>query len=95
MSKRASNMVDSRGSANSAFILVPQYAKRLHLAVPDLDDWPLSWRVEPADIFAGQKIVQAFMPFLLHLLDQGLVKAGLRRHRDSLPTLGGERIRCR
>ena len=35
------------------------------------------------------------MPFLLHLLDQGLAKATVRRHRDNLWTLGGELIRCR
>ena len=35
------------------------------------------------------------MPFLLHLLDQRLAKATLRRHRDNLWTLGGELIRCR
>lgn len=34
-------------------------------------------------------------PFLLHLLDQGLAKATMRRHRDNLWTLGGELIRCR
>jgi len=36
-----------------------------------------------------------FTPFLLHLLDQGLAKATVRRHRDNLWSLGGELIRCR
>ena len=88
-------MADSRGSAEGAFILDPRYAQRLRQAVPDLDDWPQSWHVEPADILVGQQIVQVLMPFLLHLLDQGLAKATLRRHRDNLWTLGGELIRCR
>jgi len=35
------------------------------------------------------------MPFLLHLLDQGLAQATFRRHRDNLWALGGELIRCR
>ena len=43
----------------------------------------------------GEQIVQALMPFLLHLLDQGLAKATVSRHRDNLWTLGGELIRCR
>ncbi len=60
-----------------------------------LDDWPRSWRVDPADIPVGQQIVHVLTPFLLHLLDQGLAKATLRRHRDTLWTLGGELIRCR
>jgi hypothetical protein len=88
-------MTDSRGSADGAFILDPQYAQRLRQAVPDLDDWAQSWHVEPADIRVGQQIVQVLMPFLLHLLDQGLTKATFCRHRDNLWTLGGELIRCR
>ena len=42
-----------------------------------------------------KQIVQVFTPFLLHLLDQGLAKATMRRHRDNLWRLGGELIRCR
>jgi hypothetical protein len=88
-------MADSRGSAEGAFILDPRHAQRLHQACPDLDDWPQSWHVEPADIPVGQQIVQVLAPFLLHLLDQGLAKATFRRHRDNLWALGGELIRCR
>ena len=43
----------------------------------------------------GQQIVQLLTPFLLHLLDQGLAKATVRRHRDNLWALGGELIRRR
>ena len=43
----------------------------------------------------GQKIVQLLTPFLLHLLDQGLAKATVSRHRDNLWSLGGELIRRR
>ncbi len=69
--------------------------QRLRQACPDLDDWPRSWHVEPADIAIGQQIVALLTPFLLHLLDQGLAKATLRRHRDNLWALGGELIRRR
>ena len=88
-------MANSRGSAEGAFILKPQDAQRLRQACPDLDDWPRSWHVEPADIVVGQQIVQVLTPFLLHLLDQGLAKTTVRRHRDNLWLLGGELIRCR
>ena len=88
-------MADSSGSAKDANSLDPQLAQRLRQAVPDLDDWPRSWHVDPADIPVGQQIVQVLTPFLLHLLDQGLAKATMRRHRDNLWTLGGELIRCR
>ena len=88
-------MVNSDSSAQGAISLDPQHAQRLRQAVPDLDDWPRSWHVEPADIPVGQQIVEVLTPFLLHLLDQGLTKSTMRRHRDNLWTLGGELIRCR
>ena len=88
-------MTNSRGSAEGAFSLDARHAQRLRQAAPDLDDWPRSWHVEPADIAVGEQIVQVLTPFLLHLLDQGLAKATISRHRDNLRTLGGELIRCR
>ena len=88
-------MVNSDSSSQGAISLDPQHAQRLRQAVPDLDDWPRSWHVDPADIPVGQQIVHVLTPFLLHLLDQGLAKSTMRRHRDSLWTLGSELIRSR
>lgn len=88
-------MVDSRVNDDGALILTPHDAQRLRQACPDLHEWPTSWHVEPADIAVGQRIVQVLTPFLLHLLDQGLAKTTVRRHRDNLWLLGGELIRRR
>ena len=88
-------MADSHRGVHSTAILTPQDEQRLRRACPDLDDWPRSWHVEPADIAIGQQIVALLTPFLLHLLDQGLAKATVRRHRDNLWSLGGELIGCR
>ena len=88
-------MADSGGSAKGAFNLQLQDAQGLQQACPDLHDWPRSWHVQAADIAVGQEIVQLLMPFVLYLLDQGLAKATVRRHRDNLWTLGGELIRRR
>ena len=88
-------MANSGGSAEGVFILQPRDAQRLRQACPDLHDWSRSWHVEPADIAVGQQIVELLTPFLLHLLDQGLAKATVRRHRDNLWSLGGELIRRR
>jgi hypothetical protein len=88
-------MANSGGSTDGAFLLQPQDAQRLRQACPDLHDWPRSWHVEPADIAVGEQIVRVFTPFLLQLLDQGLAKATVRRHRDKLWMLGGELIRRR
>jgi hypothetical protein len=88
-------MVASRANSDGALILSPHDAHRLGLACPDLHKWPRSWHIEPADIAVGQQIVQVLTPFLLHLLNQGLAKTTVRRHRDNLWLLGGEIIRRR
>jgi hypothetical protein len=95
LSKRASNKIDSRVNDDGASILTPHDAQRLRLTCPDLHEWPKSWHVDPADIAVGQQIVQVLTPFLLHLLDQGLARTTVRRHRDNLWLLGGEFIRRR
>lgn len=88
-------MIGIDGHTEGSGILTPQDAQRLRIACPDLDEWPESWEVEPDDIVVGQQIVEVLTPFLLHLLDSGLAKATLRRHRDNLCLLGGELIRRR
>ena len=88
-------MADSSGRVHNSGILKPHDAQRLQQACPDLDEWPGSWHVEPADIAIGQQLIAVITPFLLHLLDQGLAKATVRRHRDNLWSLGGELIRRR
>ena len=60
-----------------------------------MDNWPKSWCYDQADIAVGQQIVEALTPFLLNLLDQGLARKTVSRHRDNLWVLGGEIIRRR
>lgn len=62
---------------------------------PDLPQWPQRWQVEPNDLLIGNQIVEAFRPFLRHLIRRGLAPKTLRRHRDYLWLLGGELIRRR
>ena len=45
------------------------------------------------DLVPGQKIVQCFTPFLLHLTGSGLTKKTVQKHIDNLWVLGGEIIR--
>jgi len=70
-------------------------AQALALYCPDLDHWAQSWLVEERDLVPGQRIVEFFKPFLLHLLAQGLASKTMRRHYDHLWMLGGEVIRRR
>ncbi len=62
--------------------------------MPDLADWPRSWRYEERDIASGEQFVACFTPFLQHLLDLGLSRTTRNRHRDNLWRLGGELIRA-
>ena len=88
-------MVNPRGIRAGASILAPQDAQCLRQACPDLDNWAQSWRYEEVDIAVGQQVVEILTPFLLHLLDQGLARKTVSRHRDNLWLLGGELIRRR
>ena len=71
----------------------PAATEALSALCPDLQSWPQRWRYENADIAGGERIVECFVPFLVHLLEQRLALKTLRRHRDQLWILGGEIIR--
>ena len=88
-------MVTPRNSPDLLAHLAPRDAERLRQACANLDSWPTSWRYEDADVAVGQQIVVAFVPFLLHLLDEGLAQRTVRRHQNNLWALGGELIRRR
>jgi hypothetical protein len=60
--------------------------------VPDLDEWPDSWMIDPPDRTIGKAIVTVLTPFIEHLIKQGLTKRTLKRHVDNLWALGGEII---
>lgn len=59
----------------------------------DIDHWPHGWRVEPRDMAPGQRLLDIFKVFLVHLLSLGRARKTLRVHRDNLSTLGGQIIR--
>ncbi len=88
-------MVNPRGSVDGASIVTPHDAQRLRQACPDLDNWPNSWSYDQPDLAVGQRIIELLTPFLLDLLDQGLARKTVRRHRDNLWMLGGELVRRR
>jgi hypothetical protein len=88
-------MVNPRGSMDGASILTPHDAQRLRQACPDLENWPNSWHDDQPDLAVGQQIIEVFTPFLLDLLDQGLARKTVSRHRDNLWVLGGELVRRR
>ena len=70
-------------------------ARALAQYCPDLEQWPERWHFDAHDIAPGQRIVEFFKPFLLHLLGQRLAANTLYRHHDHLWMLDGELIRRR
>ena len=64
-------------------------------ACPDLQDWPLRWQYEAADLAPGSAIVATFKPFLLGLLRCKVSKTTLNRDLRNLWQAGGELIRRR
>jgi hypothetical protein len=83
-----------RSDKGKAAIVAPEQ-EALAQYVPDLQNWPLSWRFDNEDIPPGQAIVEVFTPFLLHLIAQGYARKTLYRHRDNLWILGGHLIEVR
>jgi len=45
------------------------------------------------DLPPGRRLVECFMPFLVHLVESGLSKRTIQNHVDNMWVLGGEIIR--
>jgi hypothetical protein len=86
---RRGQRVDEQG------IVPSEDATLLRQACPDLDDWPMRWRYEAADLAPGTAIVATFKPFLLDLLRRKASKTTFNRDRRNLWQVGGEIIRRR
>ena len=59
----------------------------------DLQEWPERWMGEEKDLPPGRRLVEYFMPFLLHLAESDLSKRTIQNHVDNMWLLGGEIIR--
>jgi hypothetical protein len=88
-------MARSRQTVGKQGIVPSEDVALLREACPDLDEWPMRWQYEAADLAPGIAIVAIFKPFLLNLLHGKASKSAFNRHRGSLWQIGGEIIRCR
>jgi hypothetical protein len=88
-------MVRQRQGVDKQGIVPSEDAALLLKACPDLDEWPLRWQCEAADLAPGAAIVATFKPFLLDLLRRKASKTTFNRDRRNLWQLGGEIIRRR
>jgi len=87
-------MVSRSRSDKGKTAIVPEQ-QTLAQYIPDLHNWPASWRVVDEDISTGEAIVAILTPFLEHLPTLGYTRKTLLRHRDHIWMLGGEMIRRR
>ena len=59
---------------------------------PDLDQWPNDWMEIKGDVKIGRGLLTVFIPFIQHLIDEGLAKKTIKNHGTHLGMLGGEII---
>jgi hypothetical protein len=59
----------------------------------DLSEWPERWMGVEEDLAPGARLIEYFMPFLVHLTESGLSKKTVQTHVDNMWLLGGEIIR--
>jgi len=59
----------------------------------DLSEWPERWMGVEEDLPLGTRLVECFMPFLVHLAESGLSKRTVQNHVDNMWLLCGEIIR--
>src|ERR1700687_1278620 len=59
----------------------------------DLSEWPERWMGEEKDLPPGGRLVEYFIPFLLHRVGSDLSKRTIQNHVDNMWLLGGEIIR--
>jgi hypothetical protein len=88
-------MVTKRQRVENESIVPSDGATLLLKACPDLEEWPMRWQYDSADLAPGAALLDAFRPFLLDLLHSQLAKKTFNRHRDNLWLVGGEMIRRR
>jgi len=58
----------------------------------DIDEWPNNWMGVEEDLEIGRGLLALFLPFIQHLIDQGLARKTIKKHGDHLNMLGGEII---
>jgi hypothetical protein len=59
----------------------------------DILDWPTCWEVTSEDDHYGQQILAELKPFMLSLINNGIVEEQLQQHFANLRLLGSEMVR--
>ena len=65
-------------------------AKRPSDYFSDIDEWPNDWMGVEEDLDIGRGLLALFIPYMQHLIDDGLAKKTIKNHGYHLKMLGGE-----
>jgi hypothetical protein len=57
-----------------------------------MDEWPNDWMGIKEDLEIGRGLLALFIPFIQHLIDEGLAKITIKKHGCHLGILGSEII---
>ena len=58
----------------------------------NIDEWPNDWMGVEEDLAIGRGLLGLFIPFIQHLIDEGLAAKTIKNHGYHLSMLGGEII---
>lgn len=58
----------------------------------NIDEWPEDWMGVEEDLAIGRGLLGLFIPFIQHLIDEGLAAKMIKNHGYHLNMLGGEII---
>ena len=58
----------------------------------NIDEWPEDWMGVEEDLAIGRGLLGLFIPFIQHLIDEGLAAKTIKIHGYHLNMLGGEII---
>jgi len=59
---------------------------------PDIDEWPDDWMGIEEDVEISRGLLALFIPYIQHLIDEGLARKTVKSHGYHLKMLGGEII---
>jgi hypothetical protein len=58
----------------------------------NIDEWPEDWMGVEEDLEIGRGLLGLFIPFIQHVIDEGLAEKTIKNHGYHLNMLGGEII---
>jgi hypothetical protein len=74
-------------------LVSPESIQQITVVFPDILLWPESWMGDEHDLVVGHLILDVFIAYIAHLVENGRARSTLKKHANYLWALGGEIIR--